>query len=137
MTEAPQMFIGRPVLIVIDIQRGYGMPAAETGIALMNGSAQMIAQAERIVEAARSAHVPIVFFQEVHRRDGVDFGRELDGDETVHCVEGDRGTEPWPSLTPGVGEYGIAKRRYSCSSAPIWRYSSKAWGRRPSSSSVV
>src|SRR3984957_20380448 len=108
------MFIGQPVLVVIDIQRGYGMPAAETGIALMDGSTQMIARAERIVGAARSAHVPIGFFQEAHRRDGVDFGRELDGDETVHCVEGDQGTELWPTLTPGVGEYGIAKRRYSC-----------------------
>ena len=108
------MFIGQPVLVVIDIQRGYGMPAAETGIALMDGSTQMIARAERIVGAARSAHVPIVFFQEAHRRDGVDFGRELDGDETVHCVEGDQGTELWPTLTPGAGEYGIAKRRYSC-----------------------
>jgi len=108
------MFIGPPVLVVIDIQRGYGMPAAETGIALMDGSAQMIARAERMVQAARSAHVPVVFFQETHRRDGVDFGRELDGDETVHCVEGDQATELWPTLTPGVGEYGITKRRYSC-----------------------
>ena len=114
MTEALQMFIGSPVLVVIDIQRGYGMPPEATGITLMNGTTQMIARAERIVAAARHAKVPIVFFSEVHRRDGVDFGRELDGDESVHCVEGDLGTELWPTLTPGPGEYGIAKRRYSC-----------------------
>ena len=58
--------------------------------------------------------VPIVFFQEAHRPDGVDFGRELDGDEGPHCIEGDAGTEFWPTLLPGAGEYSIAKRRYSC-----------------------
>jgi nicotinamidase-related amidase len=111
---SPQMFIGQPVLVVIDIQRGYGMAAEEMGITLMNGSAQMIGRAERIVEAARAAGIPIVFFQEAHRRGGVDFGRELDGDEGVHCVEGDPGTELWPTLVPATGEYSIAKRRYSC-----------------------
>jgi nicotinamidase-related amidase len=108
------MFTGQPVLISIDIQRGYGMSADEMGIELMGGQAEMIANAERIVAAARSAGVPIIFFQEVHRRDGVDFGRELDGNEGVHCVEGDPGTEFWPTLVAGPGEYAIAKRRYSC-----------------------
>jgi nicotinamidase-related amidase len=114
LTETLQMFIGQPVLIVIDIQRGYGMTAEEMGITLMNGSSQMISRAERIVEAARAANVPIVFFQEAHRPDGVDFGRELDGDEGPHCIEGDVGTEFWPTLLPGPGDYSIAKRRYSC-----------------------
>jgi nicotinamidase-related amidase len=114
LTETLPMLIGRPVLIVVDIQRGYGMSAEEMGITLMNGAPQMIDRAEQIVEAARAAGVPIVFFQEAHRRDGVDFGRELDGDEGIHCMEGDPGTELWPTLTPRAGEYGIAKRRYSC-----------------------
>jgi len=114
LTQSLQMFIGQPVLVVIDIQRGYGMSAQDMGITLMDGASQMVSRAERVVAAARAAGVPIVFFSEAHRRDGVDFGRELDGDEGVHCVEGDTGTELWPTLTPGVGEYGIAKRRYSC-----------------------
>jgi nicotinamidase-related amidase len=49
----------------------------------------------------------------VHRRSGVDFGRELDGAESVHCVEGDDATELWPTLRPIDGEYHIVKRRYS------------------------
>jgi nicotinamidase-related amidase len=114
LKQSLQMFIGQPVLIVIDIQRGYGMSAQEMGITLMDGAPQMVSRAERVVAAARAAGVPIVFFSEAHRRDGVDFGRELDGDEGVHCVEGDIGTELWPTLTPGSGEYSIAKRRYSC-----------------------
>ncbi len=108
------MISGQPVLVVIDIQRGYGMTAEEMGIELMGGQAEMISKAERLVAGARAAGIPIVFFQESHRRDGVDFGRELDGNEGVHCVEGDAGTELWPTLVPGDGEYSIAKRRYSC-----------------------
>jgi nicotinamidase-related amidase len=54
-----------------------------------------------------------VFFQEAHRRNGIDFGRELDGVEGVHCVEGEPGTELWPTLVPEEGEYFIRKRRYS------------------------
>ena len=112
--DTSPMLTDRPVLIVVDIQRGYGMSSEQMGIELMGGQDEMIANAERIVEAARAAHIPIVFFQEAHRRDGVDFGRELDGNEGVHCVEGDPGTELWPTLTPESGEYSIAKRRYSC-----------------------
>jgi nicotinamidase-related amidase len=112
LPQSPHMFIDRPVLVVIDIQRGYAMSPEEMGITLMDGATQMIGRAEQIVDAARAAGVPIVFFQEAHRRDGVDFGRELDGDEAVHCVEGDAGTEFWPTLTPMSGEF--AKRRYSC-----------------------
>ncbi|HUC04892.1 MAG TPA: isochorismatase family cysteine hydrolase, partial [Acidimicrobiales bacterium] len=100
--------------VVVDIQRGYGMPKDVTGIELMDGAAAMIANAEIIVSAARAASIPVVFFAEQHRRDGVDFGRELDGNEGVHCVEGDPGTDLWPTLVPGPGEYFIAKRRYSC-----------------------
>ena len=64
--------------------------------------------------AARAAGVPVVFFQEVHRPNGVDFGRELDGTEGVHCVEGQPGTDLGPSLRPLLeGEFHIVKRRYS------------------------
>jgi biuret amidohydrolase len=110
----PPMVLGRPVLIVVDIQRGYGLTASDTGIEMMDGVTDLVANAERVVAAARAASVPIVFFSEQHRRDGVDFGRELDGNEGAHCIEGDPGTELWPTLTPNAGEYHIAKRRYSC-----------------------
>jgi nicotinamidase-related amidase len=114
MEQSAPMFIGRPVLLSIDIQRGYALPPEEMGIALMGGQEAMIANAERIVGAARAAGIPIVFFSEEHRSDGIDFGRELDGNEDVHCVEGQKGTELWPTLVPGPGEYHIRKRRYSC-----------------------
>lgn len=80
----------------------------------MDGFHDVVANAERIVCAAREAGVPVIFFQEVHRTSGVDFGRELDGAEGIHCLEGAPGTELWPTLTPTDADFFIPKRRYSC-----------------------
>jgi nicotinamidase-related amidase len=107
------LFVGDPALVVVDIQRGSTMPAEVVGIAHMDGGLDRIARAERLVAAAREAGVPVIFFQEVHRRSGVDFGRELDGVEGVHCVEGEEATELWPTLRPAAGEHHLVKRRYS------------------------
>lgn len=110
----PRSVLGRkPALVVVDIQQGGAAPAPESGITVMDGYAEMAARAERLVGAARAAGVPVIFVQELHRPDGVDFGRELDGDEGVHCVEGAAATELWPTLRPGPGDYYVPKRRYS------------------------
>src|SRR5215472_4323540 len=107
------LFVGDPALIVVDIQRGSAAPGAQSGIPHMPGALDRIARAERLVAAAREARVPVIFFQEVHRRSGVDFGRELDGSEDVHCLDGDPDTELWPTLRPLDTEHHIVKRRYS------------------------
>jgi nicotinamidase-related amidase len=107
------LLVGQPVLVVVDFQKGSDLPAAEVGIEIMPGGRERIARAERILQAARDASIPVVFFQEVHRRSGIDFGRELDGAESVHCLEGDRATELVDSLQPVEGEFHIVKRRYS------------------------
>jgi nicotinamidase-related amidase len=109
------LFVGDPVLIVVDIQSGAGQGYDVVGIDLMPGNDERIANAERLVAAARAHGVPIVFFQEVHRPSGVDFGRELDGAESRHCIEGEPATDLWPTLVPqGDNEFHIRKRRYSC-----------------------
>ena len=108
------VLVGSPVLIVIDIQRGWAMPMEESGIERMVNPATVVSQAEALVAGARAAGIPIVFFQESHRRTGVDFGRELDGEEGPHCLEDAPGTELWPTLQPADDEYHIVKRRYSC-----------------------
>ncbi|HKT02708.1 MAG TPA: isochorismatase family cysteine hydrolase [Rugosimonospora sp.] len=110
------MIVGQPVLVVVDFQKGTDMPADQVGISVMPGTAERIARAERLLAAARAAQVPIVFFQEVHRRSGIDFGRELDGSEDAHCLDGDECTELVESLRPdptSKREFHIVKRRYS------------------------
>lgn len=107
------LIVGNPVLVVVDMQRDGAMPVEDVGIPHMSGHAERVERAEKLLGAARSAGVPVVFFQEVHRPSGVDFGRELDGTEGVHCVEGHPGTDLEPSLRPGPDEFHIVKRRYS------------------------
>ena len=110
-----KLIIGQPALIVIDVQRGGEASTEESGIPHMAGFEERVRRTRAVVDAARAARVPIVFFQEVHRRDHVDFGRELDGSEGVHCLEGAYHTELVDELRPsGEREYFIAKRRYSC-----------------------
>jgi biuret amidohydrolase len=107
------LIVGKPALIVVDIQRDGALPDEEAGIPHMDGFTERIPRAEALVAAARAASIPVIFFQEVHRRNGADFGRELDGSEGVHCLEGEEATELWPTLRPLDGEYHIVKRRYS------------------------
>lgn len=108
------MIVGRPALVVIDIQKDGGLPVEVGGIPRMPGFDRVVATTERLVAAAHVAGVPVIYFQEAHRRSGVDFGRELDGVEGRHCVEGDEGTALWPTLLPGPDDHFITKRRYSC-----------------------
>ncbi|TDL09765.1 cysteine hydrolase [Mycolicibacterium obuense] len=111
------LIVGNPVLVVVDMQEAGGMPAEEVGIEHMPGYDDRIARAQRMIDAARGAGIPIVFFQEVHRPSGIDFGRELDGVEGEHCVEGRPGTPLHPALLPEFNgpnhEFHIVKRRYS------------------------
>lgn len=108
---------GNPVLIVVDIQGGAPAdPSAATppSMPFMDDYDERMKGAPELVAAARQNGVPIVFFQEAHRRDLVDFGRELDGAEGIHLLEGDPGTEISAELGVGPDDYVIRKRRYSC-----------------------
>jgi biuret amidohydrolase len=105
------LIVGRPVLLVIDFQQTELDP--DSGIPVMEGYEDCVERASRIVEAARKALMPVIFTQERHSRTLVDFGRELDGAERLHCVEDDPGTELVPELTPQQDELLVVKRRYS------------------------
>ena len=106
---------GRPALIVIDIQASTFIDASEIrSIDNMPGYRDRMLQARAAIDTARAADIPVIFIQEVHRPDRVDFGRELDGDEDVHCLEDN------PKTALAVKEMGIRpddyvvpKRRYS------------------------
>ncbi|MBB5056534.1 nicotinamidase-related amidase [Granulicella aggregans] len=108
-----EMIVGKVALIVIDIQKAPG-PPGEASIPLMGPGDTMIANARELIAAAREADVPVVFIQEVHRPNLIDFGRELDGVEGVHCLE----DYPLTAISDEIGfrpesDYWIKKRRYS------------------------
>jgi nicotinamidase-related amidase len=100
------------VLVVIDVQKGELTPET-AGIPIMPGAEGRHERIRALVGAARAAGVPVVFIQEVHKRTLLDFGRELDGAEGIHGLEGDETTELADGLDPQPDEYLIRKRRYS------------------------
>jgi biuret amidohydrolase len=105
--------VGNPVLIVVDIQKGAFMDHV-SGIPVMPGHRENMERARSVVDAAHGAGIPVVFIQEIHRRDMVDYGRELDGTEGVHCHEDDPGTPvAFEEMGRKPGDYFIHKRRYS------------------------
>jgi nicotinamidase-related amidase len=113
--KRPQPFIvGRPALLMIDFQRAGFLPGNEGGIPHMGGMHERVPRAKQLVSAARAANIPVIFVQEVHRPDHIDFGRELDGEEDLHCIEGHKLTEiAAEDVDFRPGDYHIPKRRYS------------------------
>jgi nicotinamidase-related amidase len=103
---------GPAALILIDVQKG-GVLAQDCGIPHMPGGAERLRRTLRLLAAAREVGIPPVFIQEVHKRSLIDFGRELDGTEGIHCLEGDLATELADGIEPAPDEYLIRKRRYS------------------------
>ena len=101
----------KSALLVIDAQ--VEATAEDQGTLTAVGSTDAVERVLDLLEAARRARLPIVFTQEVHRKELVDFGRELDGVEPVHCLEGTPGVELRPEVRPRDGEWLIQKRRYS------------------------
>jgi nicotinamidase-related amidase len=105
---------GRPALIVIDIQAETFYDRTDEAIPSMPGYADRMIRAREAIDAARNQDIPVIFIQEVHRPDLVDFGRELDGSEDIHCLETDPGTA---IAVDEMGflptDYLIKKRRYS------------------------
>ena len=107
---------GHPALIVIDIQKGTFLDQSTDGRAIdhMPDYAARMLLAKTAIDKARETDIPVIFIQEVHRPDHVDFGRELDGSEAVHCVEGKPGTDlAIEELGIRPEDYRVPKRRYS------------------------
>lgn len=105
---------GRPALVVVDIQAGSFIEKENRAIAHMPGHAGRMAKARIAIDRARMRGISVIFIQEVHRPDLVDFGRELDGSEDVHCLENNPDTEiAIEEMGFQQTDYLIKKRRYS------------------------
>ncbi len=108
------MLVGNAVLVVIDIQKSAFMDV-KAGIPVMPGYAKNMRNARSVIDAAHETDTPIIFFQEIHRRNKIDYGRELDGTEDIHCLEGEPGTPVAAAeMDMRDTDYFIQKRRYSC-----------------------
>ncbi|WP_062516563.1 cysteine hydrolase family protein [Demequina gelatinilytica] len=104
--------VGNVTLLVVDIQGGGAAPHVST-LGGMTGQQARRQRAIDLVNAFRAKGRPVVFLQEVHKPSLIDIGRELDGAEGAHCVEGWETTELYPGLEPLPHEYLVQKRRYS------------------------
>ncbi len=116
MTKTKRSIIeGRTALIVIDIQASTFIDASkERAIANMPDYKARMEAARTLVDAAHDNDIPVIFIQEIHRADGIDFGRELDGDEDVHCLDNDPRTEiAFEEMGYQPRDYIVPKRRYS------------------------
>lgn len=113
-SETDPHIVGNPVLIVVDIQGGSGnAPEGSGGIPMMGGRAERIPRVQKLIAGCREAGIPVVWIQEVHKPSLIDIGRELDGSEGPHCIEGEDSTEIAAYLDPRPEEFLIRKRRYS------------------------
>ncbi|MEO9898590.1 MAG: cysteine hydrolase [Paracoccaceae bacterium] len=106
---------GKSALIVIDIQKSTFIDnSVDRAIANMPDYKGRMLAARPLIDRAHECSIPVIFIQEIHRKDHIDFGRELDGDEDVHCLEDDpRTAVAKEEMGFRDGDYIVPKRRYS------------------------
>jgi nicotinamidase-related amidase len=117
-TGKPRNIIeGRAALIVIDIQASCFNDTSESddrAIPHMKDYAPRMLQARAVIDKARECDIPVIFIQEIHRANLIDFGRELDGRETIHCLDSNPNTDlAREQMGVRPDDYHIQKRRYS------------------------
>ena len=117
--EAQKILGERQTLLIIDVQHDFidadgAVPFPATSTSTV---AEMVSNVKKLIDAAQAAKIPTIFTKEIHRPDMKDMGRELDGDEPEHCLEGTKGPIILDEVLPGekLGEYQylVPKRRYS------------------------
>ena len=116
MSNQRKLIEGQPALVVIDIQAGCFAEIADKdrSIPHMPDYAERMRLARKAIDQARACDIPVIFIQEVHRPNLIDFGRELDGSETVHCLEDNPNTAiAAEEMDFRADDYLIRKRRYS------------------------
>jgi nicotinamidase-related amidase len=103
------MIHGNAALLVIDIQHEF---IDEDGAVFCVGGKEMLPKVKKLIESCRTAGIPVVYTQEVHRPSRIDMGRELDGNEPDHCLIGTRGVEIVEEIAPLPDDIIVTKPRY-------------------------
>jgi nicotinamidase-related amidase len=104
------LIVGNAALLIIDMQHDFLEANAPV---LCPTGRQIIPALQRLATSARQTGVPVIYTQEVHRPTKIDLGRELDGEEGLHCVDGTHGVQIVPELAPSQGDILVRKPRYS------------------------
>ena len=114
--QARNLIEGNAALIVIDIQASTFVQKTndERAIPHMEDYDIRMLRARSVIDKARECNIPVIFIQEIHRANLVDFGRELDGDEDIHCLDNNPETDiAKEQMGFKPDDYLIQKRRYS------------------------
>ncbi len=114
--QARKLIEGNAALIVIDIQASTFVQKTndERAIPHMEDYDIRMLRARSVIDKARECNIPVIFIQEIHRANLVDFGRELDGDEDIHCLDNNPETDiAKEQMGFKPDDYLIQKRRYS------------------------
>jgi nicotinamidase-related amidase len=128
------LIVGNAALLIIDMQHDFLEANAPV---LCPTGRQIIPALQQLATAAKQAGVPVIYTQEVHRPTKIDFGRELDGEEELHCVDGTHGVQIVPELTPGLGDVLVRKPRYSAFLGTDLPYVLNGVGVRPGDTLIV
>ena len=94
----------KKAIVIIDMQNDF-----VTGHLKCDQAQQIIPKIKGLVEAAHSAHIPVVFSTDSHRPEG-DREFEIWG---PHAIAGTPGAQVIPELRPTQQDYEVPKRRYS------------------------
>ncbi len=100
-------------LLVIDLQQNGYLSDDQRGIPLMEEYEKVVERSASLVQLARNFEIPVIFTQEHHMDSLIDIGRELDGSEQAHCLQGDPTTRLADALEVGPSDLVVKKRRYS------------------------
>lgn len=105
-TEKPKVIIGKPALLVIDMQNDF------LDATLKAENPNLISNTKKLLDAGRSAGITVIHTMECHRPDKVDMGVHELG-HPIHCVEGTKGIEIINELAPISDEYVVRKRKWN------------------------
>jgi len=125
--------VGKAAIIVIDVQYDFLPGGAVPSV----GGDRIISPINQLTEAGRKAGIPVIFTQEFHRKSKVDYGRELDGGEAYHCLEGTKGAEIVKELTIASDDYIIQKPRYDIFLGTGMEYLLNGLGIRPGDTLIL
>lgn len=95
---------GKQAIILVDFLNDF-----VTGALGCERARGIIPQTAKLVKAARSKGIPVIYSNDAHLKD-IDHECKFWGD---HAIAGTPGAEVIPELAPAAGDYTVPKRRYS------------------------